>query len=85
MNVFAVNTEFSDWESVIDAKKLYEEASKTLLVTNGCHKLKTNDEISKKCVYDRIAFGCKAGAERVSQSKGLRESSTYKMGCGVKV
>lgn len=85
MNVFAVGTEFTDKASVFEAKKNYEEASKTLLSISGCHKLKTSDDVSKKFVYDRVEFSCKAGIERKSQSKGLRQSSTYKMGCPVKV
>lgn len=85
MNIFQINTEFHDWESVVQAKKLYEEASKTLLVTSASHKLKTTDDVSLRCVYDRIEFSCKAGLERRCQSKGIRQSSTYKMGCTVKV
>lgn len=85
MNVFAVKTEFDDWASVLKAKKMYEDASKTLLTTSASHKLKTSDDVSKRCLYDRVEFSCKAGQERKSQSKGLRESFTYKMGCTVKV
>lgn len=85
MNVFVEGKEFSNWQSVKKAKKKYEEESKTILSTRGSHKLKSNDDASISCVYSDMEFHCKAGEERKSQSKGYRQTSTYKMGCSIQV
>jgi hypothetical protein len=83
--MFLVNTEFPDYKTFLETKKLYEEQSKTILVVSECRKLKGPEDFSKKFVYDRVIFVCKAGFERPSQSKGYRTSSTLKKNCPVKV
>lgn len=81
MNVFTVGKEFADWASVKEAKKQYEDESKSILSTRGSHLLKSKDDASKRCIYADAVLWCKAGKERKSQSQGLRMSSTYKMNC----
>lgn len=82
---FALNTQFDDWKKVLETKKLYEESSKTVLTIRKCDKLKGTSELNDKIVYERVTLHCKAGHERPSQSRGFRESSTYKKNCPVKV
>lgn len=85
MDGLNVNTEFDDAKSVFDAKKAYEEASKSLLVIRQSNKIKGDNEIAQKFVYNSIIFECKAGSQRPTQSNGYRASSTYKMNCTVQV
>lgn len=85
MAFFTLNTEFDEWQKVLDVKKLYEETSKTILVIDNCCKLKGDSELAKKIVYERVLFKCKAGEERPTQCCGFRASSTYKKNCPVKV
>lgn len=85
MNGLAEKNEFDDFKSFLEAKKAYEEASKSVLVIRGSNKMKGNNDIAQKFCYDQIIFICKAGPQRSTQSKGHRSSSTYKMNCEVKV
>lgn len=86
MAYFQVNSEFNDYESVLATKKLYEESTNTLLVKGDCLKLKDKDgELAKQFVYQRIEFNCKAGLERKTRIKGIRNSSTIKKNCTVRV
>lgn len=85
MNPFVLKSEFDEWAKVLEAKKAYEEDSKTILVTAKSGKLKGDGELVQKLVYERVVFQCKAGPERNSQSKGYRASATYKKNCPVKV
>lgn len=85
MTSFALNTEFDNWQQVLDAKKLYEQNSKTLLTIIKCDKLKGASDLNERLIYERITFVCKAGPERPTQSHGHRTSSTYKKNCPVKV
>lgn len=85
MDIFGLNTEFSDWKSVLSAKKKYEESSKSVLTISKSHKLKGSNDLTDKFVYDRVTLSCKAGPERQTKSKGYRLSSTYKKNCPVKV
>lgn len=86
MASFQVDSTFTDYASVVAAKKRYEESSNTVLVKTDCIKLKDADsDFGKRFVYQRIVFECKAGGERKPQSKGLRNSSTIKKNCPVKV
>lgn len=85
MNGLNEKTEFDDWESFLAAKKAYEEACKTLLSTRGSRVLKGDNDIAQQFRYDNKIYHCKAGSERPTQSKGIRVSSTYKMGCPVVV
>lgn len=82
---FVLNTEFDDWKKVLEAKKMYEDTTKTLLTIEGSEKLKGSSELNDRLVYAKVIFQCKAGTERPSQSKGIRASSTYKKNCPVKV
>lgn len=85
MDFFTLNSEFEDLKSVLEMKKLYEESSKTVLTISKSSKLKGESILNDKIVYDRIIFGCKAGAEKPTQSHGHRKSSTYKKNCPAKV
>lgn len=81
MNVFDLNTEFDDWQSVLQAKKAYENASNTVLSTRGSNPMKGDNETALKFRYTRKVYHCKAGKERETKSKGYRKSATYKMNC----
>lgn len=83
MEFFAVGQEFDSFNSLIIRKKEYETATKNVLVIGACHKLKGNGSFQETFVYNQLEFHCKAGAERKTQSKGLRKSSTYKKNCPV--
>lgn len=85
MEHFTLNQEFTDFESVLKAKKIYEEASNTVLTISSSKPIVGDGELKTKFVYERLLYGCKAGTERPTSSKGLRASSTYKKGCPVKV
>lgn len=85
MAFFLLNTEFDDWQKVLDSKKLYEDNSKTLLVIDRSTKLKGFGELKDRLIYERVLLKCKAGKERPCQSHGHRVSSTYKKNCPVKV
>lgn len=85
MDSFALGTSFDTWQQVLDAKKLYEMNTKTVLVTRGSDKLKGESDLSRRLIYERVTFICKAGPERQTQSQGHRKSSTYKKNCPVKV
>lgn len=85
MDYFSLNKEFDSYEALIETKKAYENATNNLLVIVGSHVLKGYGDFKDKMKYERLILGCKAGKERLTQSKGLRNSSTYKMGCPVKV
>lgn len=61
MEFFALNTEFDDWQKVLDTKKLYEDSTKTLLVIGNCWKLKGASELNDRIVYERVVSECKAG------------------------
>lgn len=84
MDGFALNNEFQDYESIINAKKAYELASNTLLTVTSSKFLIGESELKRKVKYSKIEYGCKAGVERKSRSNGIRASSTYKKGCEVK-
>lgn len=85
MNSLIVNTEFNDFQSVLTAKKAYEDATNTILVVGSSKKIIGESELSKALIYERICYECKAGCERPSASNGIRASATYKKGCPVKV
>lgn len=86
MEYFQLNSQFNDYQSVLATKKLYEESTNTILVKGDCLKLQDKEsELSKRCVYQRIEFNCKAGLERKTRSKGIRNSSTIKKNCTVRV
>lgn len=85
MEPFAEGTSFDTWQQVLDAKKLYEINTKTLLVTRGSDKLKGESNLSRRLIYERVTLICKAGPERQTQSQGHRKSSTYKKNCPMKV
>lgn len=48
-------------------------------------EMKKEYECGKRFVYQRIVLQCKAGPERKCESKGIRNSSTIKKNCPVKV
>lgn len=81
MNGFTQNAEFDDWKSFVEAKKAYELATKTVLVTRGSHVLKGNNETVEKFRYNEVIYEWKAGTQRKTQSNGHRASSTYKINC----
>lgn len=81
MEYFALNKEFESYAQLKQTKKEYETATNNLLVTVVSHLLKGHGEFKDKMVYERLTWGCKAGKERPSTSKGWRESKTYKKGC----
>ncbi len=85
MNGLSLDTEFDDFQSLLEAKKAYEDASKSILVTRGSNPLKGDNDIARKFRYGEIAYECKAGSQRATKSKGFRTSSTYKMNCEAKV
>lgn len=86
MEFFQVNSQFNDYKSVMEMKKKYEKASNSLLYKEDCVFLPDREsEFGKRFVYQRLVLRCKAGPERPSQSKGIRNSSTYKKNCPVKV
>lgn len=85
MDYFSVNTEFDSFEALNATKKAYENATNSLLVITGSQILKGYGEFKETMKYERLTLACKAGKERPTQSKGLRTSSTYKMGCPVMV
>lgn len=85
MASFALKTEYNSWKEVLQAKKLYEENSKTILSIRKSEKLKGSSELNDRLIYQRVFFQCKAGSERPATSRGHRKSSTYKKGCPVKV
>lgn len=81
MDAFNLKKEFMSYSALLLAKKEYENASKTILVISQSNKLKGFGECVNNFVYDRVVFACKAGIERPSTSKGIRNSSTYKKNC----
>lgn len=85
MNGLDVNTIFDNYEDLRRAIKEYECTSNTLLVIDDCCKLKGAGEFVVSMVYSRLQLKCKAGTERPSQSRGIRETSTFKKNCPVKV
>lgn len=85
MEYFEVNSEFNNYQKVLEMKKLYETASNSILVTADSKKLIGDSELARSLVYERITFKCKAGPERPTQSQGFRNASTIKKGCSVKV
>lgn len=85
MEYFSLNKEFDDFESLLAAKKSYERATNTILVTGSSKILIGDGELKRKLIYEKTIYYCKAGAERPSSSHGIRASSTYKKGCPVKV
>lgn len=85
MNGLTLKSEFDDFESLLEAKKDYEKASKSVLVTRGSYPLKGDNDIARKFRYSEITYECKAGSQRASKSTGHRSSSTYKMNCQAKV
>lgn len=80
-----VDKEYSSYAEFLVAKEAYQVASNSVLVVNDSMKLKGDGEFVKVMVYQRFELRCKAGKERPSSSKGLRNSSTYKKNCSVKV
>lgn len=84
MDFFAVGNEFNDFASLKEKKKQYEVATHNLLTISNSHKLKGDGHFQQTFVYDRLELGCKAGKERPTVSKGIRESQTYKKNCPVK-
>lgn len=87
MDTFELNKKFDDYKSLLTAKKNYENASNTILTTESSHFLRSDSESDfvKSMIYDRISYQCKAGKERPSKSKNIRQSSTYKSNCPFKV
>lgn len=85
MNGLTEKTEFVSWKFFLKAKKAYEEASKTLLVTRGSCVMKGDDEKSVNFRYTKKIYNCKAGSQKPTKSKGHRSSATYKMDCPVTV
>lgn len=83
MDAIAEKTEFDSWILFLEAKKAYEEASKTLLTTRGSIAIKGDDEKAQNFRYMQKMYVCKAGPQRESQSKGHRTSATYRMNCPV--
>lgn len=85
MDTFQLNNKFDDYESLLAAKKNYEQASNTILTTDSSHFLQGDGDFVKSRKYEWISYACKAGKERQSQSKNIRQSSTYKSNCPFKV
>lgn len=85
MNFFGLNCEFGSFDELKQRKKEYEETTFNFLTITSSHKLKGSGRFQKKMVYNDLTLSCKAGKERPSKSTGLRESTTYKKGCPVKV
>lgn len=85
MNSFELGKQFDDYKSLLVAKQEYEKASNTILTTETSHFLQGEGDFVTSRKYERIGYGCKAGKERPSQSKGIRKSSTYKSNCPFKV
>lgn len=85
MNGLALNTEFNDYDSLLIAKKAYENASNTVLVVGSSKLMIGYSELNRALKYERILFECKAGSEKPTRSTGIRASATYKKGCPVKV
>lgn len=85
MNELDQDTEFESYQALLDAKRRYEAASRTILVVDDCKKIKVACEVAERLVYHRIVYKCKAGDERASESKGIRQTATYKKNCSVKV
>lgn len=81
MEFFSLNKKFDDFESLLAG----EGATNSILVIESSKPLIGDGDLKTKLVYERLLYGCKAGAERSSSSNGLRASSTYKKGCPVKV
>lgn len=52
-----------------------------MIVLERSFKLKPSNPNAAQLVYERASFICKAGAERVSQSTGIRASSTGRANC----
>ncbi len=85
MQFFALNKEFEDLKSVLEAKKNYERATNSVLTIATSKLLMGDSTLKTKLHYEKITYNCKAGPERLSVSNGLRTSSTYKKNCPVKV
>lgn len=85
MEFFELDSEFNSWNSVLVKKREYEVTTNNLLVIGDAHKLKGSGTFQENFVYDRITLNCKAGQERPTTSKGLREAFTMKKNCAVKV
>lgn len=85
MDIFQLNKKFDDYKSLLAAKTEYEKASNTILTTETSHLLQGEGDFVISRKYERISYVCKAGKERPSQSKGIRQSSTYKSNCPFKV
>lgn len=78
MASFAINSEFDSWQKVLDAKRIYEQNSKSILSIAKSEKLKGSSVLNDRLVYVRVKFHCKAGPERPPKSNGIRKLSTYK-------
>lgn len=85
MNKLDSGVFFHSHEEFLGAKRDYEEASKTVLVFSKAENLKSTDSMSSKFRYQRFTLSCKAGRERLCQSRGLRKSSTIKRNCSFEV
>lgn len=83
MDAFDLGKEFENYKSILDAKRNYETASKSILSKSSSKFIIADGELKTKFVYQSIKYQCKAGPERPSSSKGLRASSTYKKNCPV--
>lgn len=85
MDFFYLNKEFNSFEEVLIAKSGYEKANNAVLSKTDCHKLKGDGDLVKNMIYQRLSLSCKAGKERKSKSKGIRQVSTIKKNCPMKV
>lgn len=85
MDVFKLNKEFNNFDEVLRAKIDYEKAHNVVLTKSDCHKLKGEGDLVRNIVYYRLSLQCKAGKERKSEAKGMRQSSTFKKNCPMKV
>lgn len=85
MEFFALDSKFDSFKALTAKKKEYEVATNNLLVISDAHKVKGDGPFKEKFVDERLTLSCKAGEERPTESKGLRESKTYKKNCPVKV
>lgn len=81
MDSLAEGKLFDTYTEFLEAKSIYEKANYIIIVMANSTKLKPNDSNCQRLVNDRAKFVCKAGKPRVTQSKGIRKTSTEKLGC----
>lgn len=78
---FLIDQEFCSWDEVENTQKRYEQEHNVIITIDDSHKIKENNAYFETLKYERVRFICKAGVERMCQSKRVRLSSTVRLNC----